>query len=505
MFRSVLFDGESPQVGAPADAEALRDLDLDQIVREAIGDGDDAFVRPLYLAALADAEAVRYRQEVCTDLEDTGVRGSIACFEDRMTRVRALLAGGESIHSYQRLCWMVDAAQRYGPAVRELADALAGLPLRSRGLAGFRDHLAAHARSGRLRTLLDDAASCRESLDGVRYNLRLDGFRVRVLPFRGEPDYGAEIEETFARFGRGATRERDFRFEAHDMSHVDEQIVDRVARLYPEVFAQLERFGERHIGFVDEIVGRFGREVAFYLGYLDLVEPLRAAGLRFCYPEVAPEGDIEASGAFDLALALNLSAEGRLPVSNDFALRGPERILVVTGPNQGGKTTFARMFGQLHHLACLGLPVPGTSARLRLFDRLCTHFDRPERAEDLTGKLEDDLLRLHAICEAATDRSVVILNESLTSTTIDDALTISRDVIGALIERGTIGVCVTFLDELSRLGDATVSMVAEVGTLDLADRTYRVQRRPADGLAYATALAAKYGVTYDAVRQKVSP
>ena len=503
MFRSVLFDGQARD-GERADPEVVRDLNLDQVIRAAIDRGDDEFLRPIYLTPLADADAVRYRQLVCADLEDPKVRQLVGVFGERMARVRGLLGGNERVHHYQRLRWMLDAAQRYGEAVRELADGLGNVPLRSTGLTGFRRHLAAHAASAPFRRLLDDASACRASLDTVRYNVRIDGLRVRVLPFRDEADYGAEIEETFARFGRGETRTREFKFPAAYMTRVDEQIVDRVARLHPEVFGQLERFGEVHRGFVEEMIGRFGREVAFYVGYLEMIEPLRQAGLPFCYPTLSPDGSVEATEAFDLALALKLQKDGRRPVGNGFGLSGPERILLVTGPNQGGKTTFARMFGQLHHLACLGLPVPGTSASLRLFDRVFTHFDRQERAEDLTGKLEDDLLRLHAITDCATRQSLVILNESLSSTTLEDSLAISKDVLGVLIERGPIGVVVTFLDELSRLDAATVSMVAEVDPSDLTRRTHRILRRPSDGLAYAAALADKYEVTYRAVRAKVS-
>jgi DNA mismatch repair ATPase MutS len=105
------------------------------------------------------------------------------------------------------------------------------------------------------------------------------------------------------------------------------------------------------------------------------------------------EKDIFSKSCFDLALAKNLINENKRIIRNDFYLKGKERIIIVTGPNQGGKTTFARTFGQLHYFGSLGCMVPGLDARLFMFDNIFTHFEKQENIKNLRGKLQDDLIR----------------------------------------------------------------------------------------------------------------
>jgi DNA mismatch repair protein MutS len=504
---SILFPPDEPR--PPLQLEPppfFRDLLLDQVVEVITAGREEYDLKPFFYTPLMSARAIVFRQEVLQDLEDPSLRSEIAAFSTAMRTVRANLSSAEkATYDRQRERWVLDAVAHYGEAVRRLAHALSEASLRSRGLVAFCDDLRAYTASPTFRLLAGEAEALQRQLASIRYTVFLRGLRVEVRPYAGEPDYSEEIARTFQRFRQAEAREYRFTFpDWPEMNHVEARILDGVAELHADLFSRIYRFCTAHRHFLDPRVVAFDREVQFYLAYLEFIAPLRRAGLPFCYPEVSETGkEVRADDVFDLALAHKLVREGSVPVCNDVSLTGPERILVVTGPNQGGKTTFARAFGQLHFLASLGLPVPGREAHLPLPDQIFTHFQRAELATDLYGRLEDDLLRIRQILRSATPRSIVIINEIFSSTTLQDALSLSQRIASALLELDALCVWVTFLDELSRLGEKVVSMVALVSPHNPEERTYRVVRRPADGLAYALALARKYGLTYEQVRERI--
>ncbi len=504
---SILFDTAVDEIlQRTEEPPYFTDLNLDQIVGSIVAEREEYQLRPWFYSPLPHPEAIGYRQAVFRDLEDRRLVGSLSQFAAHLKSMRgALEAAGKFWHVRQKQRGFLEAVSSYCAAVNLLARELLPAALRSRALSRFRESLAAYQQSEGFRTLEAETQQLKHELRGIEYRLQIEGPRIAVSRYESDPDYATVVLRTFEKFRQGAVRDYSFRVTASaQMNHVEGAILDRVARLYPVIFSALEHYCGRHRDFLDALIARFDREIQFYLGYLAYIEGLKRSGLAFCYPEVTRTfADIDCQEAFDLALAVKLSRVPALPVTNDVRLCGEERILVVSGANQGGKTTFARMFGQLHYLAALGCPVPGRAAKLFLFDDLFTHFEREEDVTTLTSKLEEDLVRIHAALERATSRSLLVMNESFGSSTLQDALYLSREVLRQIIDRGLVCLFVTFLDELASLGPCTVSLVATVRQDDPAQRTFKVVRRPADGLAYALAIAAKHGLTYERVRERL--
>lgn len=268
-----------------------------------------------------------------------------------------------------------------------------------------------------------------------------------------------------------------------------------------------------------QVLDGLGAELAFYLGAARLITDLRASGLPVCRPTIATREARACAvrDAYNVTLALRLlttTGDGtpdlRQVVITSDLLFGPEgRIFVLTGPNQGGKTTYTQAAGLVHVLAQAGLFVPGTAAHISPVDGIYTHFPVEERPDMEAGRLGEEAQRLSDIFGAATRYSLVVLNESLASTSPGEALYLARDVVRVLRQLGARAIYATHLHDLAADCDtlnadtpgdsdviSLVSLVADNGT-DGVEQTFRIVPGPPRGRSYAREIASRYGISYD--------
>ena len=509
-FRSILFrstenrlDDNKIEENAPS---FFIDVNLDQIINDICGKKEVYNLKPFFYTKLDNIPAIKYRQEVMAELQNPLLHAHIESFAEQIRKMNTLLSGAkESSYKYEKARLFLDAVSNYVKAIIELKDNLSNAELKSVGFLEFQIFLADYTNSSGFGLLSQETKSLIAELDAVMYCVRIKDLHIEVSPAVSRSDYSKEVENTFDIFKQEPVKDYRIEFEpSQGISRVQSFILEGVAQLYPKIFQNLEDYAKVHENFLDKTIERFDREIQFYVAYLDYISVLKTAGLSFCYPEITnSKNELYTYEGFDLALANKLTRQKSTIVCNDFQLSNPERMLVITGPNQGGKTTYARTIGQLHYLANIGCAVPGKKAKLFLFDHIFTHFEKEERTEDHRSKLESDLIKTHQILSASTENSILIMNEVLSSTTLQDAVYLSEKVMYKIFQLDAICVWVTFIDELATLNEMTVSMVSTVDPENPAIRTFKIVRKETTGLAYALSLAEKYKVTYKDITERI--
>ena len=188
-------------------------------------------------------------------------------------------------------------------------------------------------------------------------------------------------------------------------------------------------------------------ELGFYAGCLNLHERLSRKGEPACFPELWPNGGSEfrCQTLYDVCLSLMLNERA---VGNN--VRGDGKALVViTGANRGGKSTFLRSVGLAHLMMQSGMFVPAEAFSANVCRGIFTHFKREEDATMQSGKLDEELSRMNATVEAITPGSVVLMNESFASTNEREGSEIAMQIVHAFLKMGIRVFCVTHLFALA--------------------------------------------------------
>jgi MutS domain V len=188
-------------------------------------------------------------------------------------------------------------------------------------------------------------------------------------------------------------------------------------------------------------------ELAFYIGAVNLHDRLVAQGQATSFPVPGPPAarTFEASDLCDVGLALSL---GSAMVGNDAGATG-KSLVMITGANQGGKSTFLRSVGVAQLMLQCGMFVAARSLRASVCEGVFTHFKREEDATMTQGKLDEELSRMSEIADYITPGCVLLCNESLAATNEREGSEIARQIIDALTEAGIRVVFVTHLYDLA--------------------------------------------------------
>jgi DNA mismatch repair ATPase MutS len=170
-------------------------------------------------------------------------------------------------------------------------------------------------------------------------------------------------------------------------------------------------------------------------------------------------------GLRDVALCLTTSKKVS---GNDVDAYG-KTLIVITGANEGGKSTFLRSVGAAQVMMQAGMFVAAEAFAANVRDRVFTHFKREEDATLTHGKLDEELARMSAIAEHMGSTSLLLCNESFASTNAREGSQIARGIVHAMVERGVKVFFVTHLYDLAH------SLYARH---DPADLFLRAERRP---------------------------
>ncbi|UNK16990.1 hypothetical protein MNQ98_21220 [Paenibacillus sp. N3/727] len=284
----------------------------------------------------------------------------------------------------------------------------------------------------------------------------------------------------------------------------------------------VERYSYLHFNWILSLE----TDIAFYVGAVKFIHKLRDWGMPMCRPTLLPSDERKAhlKGNYNLNLALRMSTRyedgkfGDHIVTNDVIFNDHGRIFILTGPNSGGKTTYAQAIGLTQVLMQAGLYVPCVEAEISPVDGLYPYFNVEENSNMETGRLGVESKKIGEIFQNATPNSLILLNESFSSTSPGESFYLMKDIVCALKLLGLRAVIATHLHELAesineinsqQAGESKlISMVAGIKEeiehkLTESNRSYKVTPGKPQGQSFARDIAQQYGISLKQLTQTI--
>lgn len=293
-----------------------------------------------------------------------------------------------------------------------------------------------------------------------------------------------------------------------------------VTRLITRIVKRMREILNKYVSITITDMTDLIPELTYYIRWAEYIEKLQERGAVFSKARVVDsayqpyEGAskvadsksryyMKARGVYNIKLAAFDTEESDHIVANDLNFDSEHRVYILTGANRGGKTTITQTIGQLFVLAQGGIYIPGDEFEFAPVDCVFTHFPADEDKTLDLGRLGEECKRFKEIFDGAGDRSLILLNETFSTTSFEEGYYIARDSVRAILTKGSrtiynthmhkLGFDVDEMNEGRTEGKAYSLVVHNEGS----HRSYKIEIASPAGKSYASDIAEKYGVTYD--------
>ena len=563
---SILFPHGSFEACTVLSETAVHDLGLDRIC-ESVSDKpkEQSLILGIMSRITADPDVVRFRLDVFDDI----YRNPAFC--ERMLEILDKIEFLKDFGSFRRdneessgtwdLVHRLEEIRDYISYVEALQECLGNADLKSKGLNELKAHIAEIYDDNGFKELKEDIASLKATTSslksvtvGINLNERFEAKEIGLISINSKEFTRSTLLDHFGNLisrkdnikadvsWDGSTRFQPF--STSDQSAADKFMglartkamminpvltmalvpdgdmgkdvtshMDRITdHMLSQTVRKLKEVLGKYVGLSIMNITALIPEFIYYVRWAQYIKRHVGEGLSFCKASVLDKNRedglrMRARGFYNLRLADFVHDGKNSIVANDLDFGSDGSLYILTGANRGGKTTITQATGLMFALAQGGVFVPASEFSFVPADCIFTHYPADEDKTLDYGRLGEECRRFREIFSRCTSDSLLLLNETFSTTSFEEGFFIARDAVKAILKKGTRCIYNTHMHKLaSDIGEINAEGAKEgssskaaslVVLSDGGERSFKVKVAPPQGMSYARDIAQKYGVTYD--------
>lgn len=536
---------------------AIHDLGLDYLCEQVTEKKQEQTLLLSILSKMTDnPEVTRYRSDVFEDIYRNGaMRDDMLRILDKINFLRDYGSIGKTFEEAANvwdLMHRLDELKDYIQCVEAIFKSLSESSVRSEGLLHLKEYVDGLYHDNGFSELKKDIASLRATTTelrsvtvGINLNDRFEADGIGLISINSKyftksnilsnfcekismkdaikPDTEWQEEYKFHPFAAETSKMPDIAPiraialipEGDKMEDVPRYMNRVTNQMLSAVVKKLKSVLDRYVSVTITEITDLIPEFIYYVRFAEYIEKLSGSGMHFCKGTLAAEETGErlmrAKGFYNMKLAAAMVEKQETIVANDLDFDQMHLVYVLTGANRGGKTTTTQAVGLLFALGQGGIYVPADSFAFWPVDCIYTHFPADEDKTMDLGRLGEECRRFRQIYSDSTKNSLLLLNETFSTTSFEEGYFIAKDAVRAILEKGIRTIYNTHmhklafdLEELNRSYDS-VKAVSLIVKADGGNRSFKIEAAPPEGMSYAGDIAKKYGVTYEMLVEHLSP